>query len=93
MKNAWDQKKSVQGNLEEMGLAYDPNKTIAIPKRKKPQPPSVMEIEEPDASIAPKVPSKKFVADALEADAKAPREKRLRLPKSQVSYCPYSTSS
>lgn len=90
MKNAWDQQKSVQGNLEEMGLSYDPNKTIAIPKRKKPQPPSVMEVEEADA---PKVPSKKFVADTLEADAKAPREKRLRLPKSQVSYCPHSTSS
>lgn len=86
MKNAWDQKKSVQGNLEEMGLSYDPNQTIAIPKRKKPQPPTVMEVEEPEeAPVASKVPSKKFVAEALEADAKAPREKRLRLPKSQVS--------
>lgn len=70
-----------------MGLSYDPNKTIAIPKRKKLQPPTVMEVEELEAAVDPKVSNKKFVAEALEADAKAPREKRLRLPKSQVSCC------
>ncbi|KAL1517755.1 hypothetical protein ABEB36_001481 [Hypothenemus hampei] len=95
VKEAWDQDKSVQANLEDMGLSYDPNKTIDIPKRKK----QVQEalgfkectFEQEEEENVPKstIPEKKYVAEVLEANAKAPREKRFRLPKSQVEWITY----
>ncbi|CAG9761522.1 unnamed protein product [Ceutorhynchus assimilis] len=89
VKNEWDQKKSVQGNLEEMGLSYDPNLTIAIPKRKKQLKEALGAVDDDSQKEDPQEPKKKFVAQALEADAKAPREKRFRLPKGQVEWITY----
>lgn len=34
IKEAWDPKKSVKKNLEEMGISADPNQTFKIPKTK-----------------------------------------------------------
>ncbi|ENN73571.1 nucleolar protein 16 [Dendroctonus ponderosae] len=87
VKNAWDEKKSVQTNMEEMGLSYDPNRTLGIPKRKRQLQEAMGVTEEPLEN--PRVPAKKFVAERLEADAKAPREKRFRLPKGQVEWITY----
>lgn len=32
IKHAWERKKSVKENLKDMGLCYDPNETLGIPK-------------------------------------------------------------
>ena len=32
IRNAWDNKKSTARNLQEMGLAFDPNRTVPIAK-------------------------------------------------------------
>ncbi|XP_050295184.1 nucleolar protein 16 [Anthonomus grandis grandis] len=91
IKNAWDQKKSVQANLSEMGLSYDPNQTIKIPKRKKQLQEAIGVIKNDGQVELDKSgkQSKKYIAEALEADAKAPREKKFRLPKSQVEWLTY----
>ena len=34
IKEAWDEKKTVDRNMREMGLSADPNKTIPVPKAK-----------------------------------------------------------
>lgn len=49
LKGFWDQKKSIAKNYMELGLSYDPNLTLAIPKTKDTQNPlncEVMDIEE-----------------------------------------------
>ncbi|XP_030759744.1 nucleolar protein 16 [Sitophilus oryzae] len=90
IKNAWDKKKSVQSNLEEMGLSYDPNKTIEIPKRKK-QLKEALGASEGTEWKAEEIKqnSKNYVVKALESEAKAPREKRFQLPKGQVEWITY----
>jgi len=32
MKDAWDERRTVEYNLQNMGLSADPNKTLAMPK-------------------------------------------------------------
>ncbi|XP_066138259.1 nucleolar protein 16 [Euwallacea fornicatus] len=91
VKDAWDSKKSVQVNLATMGLSYDPNQTIGIPKKKR----ELQETlgfnrnNEDKQEENLRLNIKQYVADMLEADAKAPRVKNLRLPKSQVEWITY----
>jgi len=92
VKNAWDQKRSVQANLEEMGLSYDPNLTIGIPSKKQQLKEALGATDKEwnqDDLPAVTGPTKKFVVEALEADARAPRARRFRLPKSQVEWITY----
>lgn len=84
VKNAWDEKKSIQANLGEMGLSFDPNVSIGIPKKKQQLQEALGAPDKDWRQEDEPVATKKFVADALEADAKAPRRKMFRLPKSQV---------
>lgn len=75
-----------------MGLSYDPNKTIKIPNSKKEFKASLLSNENDwNETIIEDHPSKEklYVAEALEADAKAPRERRFQLPKSQVEWITY----
>ncbi|KAF7263961.1 hypothetical protein GWI33_000817 [Rhynchophorus ferrugineus] len=92
VKNAWDQKKSIQANMTDMGLSYDPNLTIGIPKRKN-QLKQALGVENNEWDIEDiektNIKSKNYVAEKLEADAKAPREKMFRLPKGQVEWITY----
>jgi len=76
IKEAWDHSKSLKGNMENMGLSYDPNKSITVG--------FVEEVQEEKP-----VPSKAFVAEELEKEAKAPRQKCFQLPKSQVRWITY----
>ncbi|KAK9888736.1 hypothetical protein WA026_000962 [Henosepilachna vigintioctopunctata] len=94
--NEWENHKSVETNLKEMGLSYDPNKTIKIEKR-------VKRKVKPDVSnknnsewmeVVEEIPqeisaTKKTVAEKLLVDSKLPREKMLRLPGSQVEWLSY----
>ncbi|XP_075221391.1 nucleolar protein 16 [Lycorma delicatula] len=82
----WERHKTVRQNLRSMGLAYDPNLAIRIPKTViKPLEDEKLE-EKPRP---PRIPKKIHVAQALEEDANAPREKTFRLPKSQVQWLSY----
>lgn len=74
-----------------MGLMYDPN-DLKNPKVQE----SLQEFY-PHLSFRNSnkewkeevIPPKQYVAEELEADAKAPRERLLRLPKSQVEWLSY----
>ena len=46
LKEFWDSNKSIQENYMDLGISYDPNVTIAIPKTKKKIQAEIMDIEE-----------------------------------------------
>lgn len=76
-----------------MGLSSDPNKSIPIPSSSQiltvpSQSSGDGKWEETDLECKTITP-KKFVAEALEQEAKAPRTKLFRLPKSQVDWITY----
>ncbi|XP_012261901.2 uncharacterized protein LOC105689456 [Athalia rosae] len=98
IEGSWEVKKSIRGNLDSMGLAYDPNEVLKIPSTKHSLTKSqkrgrwleeenmetdTIQNEKPDHK--PKI----HVANALDADAKAPRERLFRLPKGQVQFVTY----
>ncbi|XP_049854253.1 nucleolar protein 16 [Schistocerca gregaria] len=88
IKNAWESGKSVQENMADMGLAYDPNKVLPIPTvRERIMPRD--EIEEKPEPMETEGPRKLYVAENLEAAAKAPRVKKFALPKSQCEWLTY----
>ncbi|KAG5889943.1 hypothetical protein JTB14_018838 [Gonioctena quinquepunctata] len=86
VKKGWEKQKSVETNLIEMGLSYDPNKTIKIPNMKKKLKSLLTATEDWNETVVeePVELTKCHIAEALEADAKAPRERRFRLPKNQL---------
>ncbi|XP_062598220.1 uncharacterized protein LOC134259631 [Saccostrea cucullata] len=90
IKKAWDPKKSMRRNLEEMGISADPNQTIKIPKTKD----FLMDDENnPETEIeekkVPKKQPKEHVVHELEAEASVPLEKTLRLSSEETKYCIY----
>ncbi|XP_067000986.1 nucleolar protein 16 [Anabrus simplex] len=87
IKDAWTNKKSVRKNMEEMGLIYDPNTALKIPSTKELLHPEMKEQDEGKMDVDG--PSKNFVAEKLEAEAKAPRVRKFRLPKNEVQWLSY----
>lgn len=87
VKNAWDDKKSVKKNLNEMGLSVDPNKTIRIPKTKD-LIGSNTKKENVDTKEAV-MPIKLHVMQDLEREACLPEKKTLKLSDPDVRYCIY----
>lgn len=98
VKQEWEVTKSTRANLNEMGLAYDPNEVLPIPnvkrelleeaKRKAMESDEQPESGDEDVDMD-SVPKKIHIAQALEADAKAPRERMFRLPNGQVQFITY----
>lgn len=87
VKKAWEAHKSIRENLTSMGLSYDPNSTLKIPSAKEILEPLLTEKEEQSVNDRlSAVPSKLHVAQELEAEAKAPREKKFELPSGQVMW-------
>ncbi|EZA53253.1 hypothetical protein DMN91_005071 [Ooceraea biroi] len=97
IKKAWDDIKSTRHNLKEMGLAYDANEAVQATNVKnemceqegkktilRNEDSSDQESEDVHA-----VPTKTYVLEAMEADAKAPRERLFRLPKGQAQFLTY----
>lgn len=86
LKDNWDESKTVQQNLRTMGLSANPNKTLALPKAKD------LLVGEVDMDTLhelrmqnqPLKPTK--VVKALEDEANAPQEKRMRLSDPEVKY-------
>ncbi|XP_071559942.1 nucleolar protein 16 [Temnothorax nylanderi] len=95
IKKAWENKISTRVNLKKMGLAYDPNEAVRIPNVKHEM------LEEAKRKVAGSEDSdheseemkvtaaKSYVAEKLEAEAKAPRERFLKLPKGQAQFLTY----
>lgn len=93
MKNAWEKNKSVFTNFTEMGLSHDPNRTIKIPNSKSDMKVSLLSNnDEWEEDIVPNTTvgsQKALIAEILDKEAKAPRERRFRLPKSQIEWLSY----
>ncbi|XP_031838340.1 nucleolar protein 16 [Nomia melanderi] len=95
LKDSWEVTMSTRTNLKQMGLAYDANEAIKIPNSKKEiiedakskvVDPEDMSDQGEDVEMEP---TKGHVAKELEAEAKAPRQKMLRLPNSQIYFLTY----
>ena len=97
IKESWEAVKSTRTNLNQMGLAYEPNDALKIPNSKKEQIEKVLkqkddnvdeklQTEEEDVEMTP---IKVHVAQQLEAEAKAPRKRKFMLPNSQVHFLTY----
>lgn len=83
IKEAWNPKKTTCRNLRDMGLATDPNKAISIPSFKQEKLQKALQIvnkiesdSEEETEIVQKPAPKRRVAEKLEQEAKAPRERR-----------------
>lgn len=96
VKKEWEDQKSTRVNLKNMGLAYDANEAVRIPNAKQEI------LEEAKRNIAGNedssdhedervhaIATKSYVAEELEAEAKAPRERLLKLPKGQAQFLVY----
>ncbi|CAH0395123.1 unnamed protein product [Bemisia tabaci] len=82
IKEAWARGRTLGQNFKDMGLAVDPNKAVKTTF-------GTQDSEEEDSDSVPQlipIPKKKHVAEALEADAKAPRERKIRLPDGEVRF-------
>nr|CAD7590260.1 unnamed protein product [Timema genevievae] len=90
IKKEWDKSKSAVRNIEEMGLVYDPNITFKIPRTRELIKPTA---EEQDDDMieegAHSAPEKEHVAQSIEKEARAPRERTFRLPSTQVQWLSY----
>nr|CAD7452676.1 unnamed protein product [Timema tahoe] len=90
IKKEWENSKSAVRNIEEMGLVYDPNITFKIPKTRELIKPTA---EEQDDDMieegAHPAPKKEHVAQSIEREARAPRERTFRLPSTQVQWLSY----
>ncbi|KAG6446035.1 hypothetical protein O3G_MSEX004226 [Manduca sexta] len=95
VKEAWSDRKTTHRNLRDMGLVSDPNKAIKIPSFKEEQLKRAKQMLNPEESEEEEVvkpvrpPRKKEIAEKLEKEAKAPRERRFMLPKGQVEFITY----
>jgi hypothetical protein len=90
VKMAWETTRTVEQNLSDMGLVYDSNKSLKIPSAKE----LLLQPVEHDGESASQddnigQPTKSYVAEVLEEDAKAPRVKNFRLPNNQVTCLTY----
>lgn len=77
-----------------MGLAYDANEVVQIPNAKHEMLEEARRIVKEDESLSDHeaedaTPAKNYVAEKLEAEAKAPRERLFKLPKGQAQFFTY----
>jgi len=87
VRQAWDDRKSLQANLKEMGLSVDPNKSLRIPSTKETMGlPANKVLPEPMTKNLIKKPD---VIEQLEEVANAEQPIRMRLADPEVKYCIY----
>jgi len=96
VKKAWENTRSTRVNLKKMGLAYNANEALQISNAKRElleeakrkiagnEDPSDHEDAKMDITA-----TKSYVTEELEAEAKAPRERLLKLPKAQAQFLTY----
>ncbi|XP_011872050.1 PREDICTED: nucleolar protein 16 [Vollenhovia emeryi] len=92
IKKEWEYKRSTRVNLKEMGLAYDANEAMQLPNVKH----ELLEGARRDVAGCEDSSdheemnvAKSHVAETLEAEAKAPRQRLLKLPKAQTQFLTY----
>nr|CAB3264403.1 nucleolar protein 16 [Phallusia mammillata] len=85
IRNSWDASKTLQQNMKEMGLAFNANKALPIP-RKLPLP-KIIQNCDLETKSAVKKPE---VLKAMEMEVElGEKEKQLRLPSDDVQFCTY----
>ncbi|XP_026184225.1 nucleolar protein 16 [Mastacembelus armatus] len=82
IRNAWDNQKSMSRNLLEMGLAFDPNRTVPIRKQR-----LVGEVRETKAAVG--AVTKPYVLNQLEEEAGRPEKDTKTLSSDLVEYVQY----
>ncbi|XP_030603150.1 nucleolar protein 16 [Archocentrus centrarchus] len=78
IRNAWDDKRSVARNLEAMGLAFDPNRSLPIKQQKLPG-------EDKKAAII----TKPYILKKLEEEASLPGKDTKTLSTDLIEYVQY----
>uniref|UniRef100_A0A8C6T6I7 Nucleolar protein 16 n=1 Tax=Neogobius melanostomus TaxID=47308 RepID=A0A8C6T6I7_9GOBI len=82
IRNAWDKNKSMARNLQEMGLAFDPNRSLPIKKTKL--------IGKESVSKAPVgIVTKPYVLTKLEEEANLPEKGSKSLSSDLIEYVQY----
>jgi len=90
IKAAWDDRKSVQANLSDMGLSLDANKSLRIPSTKDQlKEATVCDSKTTAVKSSVKTRKKTNVIEELEAVANAEQPIRMRLAEPEVRYCIY----
>ncbi|XP_071362149.1 nucleolar protein 16 [Trachinotus anak] len=82
IRNAWDDKKSMNRNLQEMGLAFDPNRTLPIKKQS-----LLRDNKETKAPIG--TVTKPYVLNQLEEEASRPEKDTKTLSSDLIEYVQY----
>ncbi|XP_034745902.1 nucleolar protein 16 [Etheostoma cragini] len=82
IRNAWDDKKSMARNLQEMGLAFDPNRTLPIKKK------SLLGKDKETRAPAGIV-TKPYVISQLEEEAARPEKDSKTLSSDLMEYTQY----
>jgi len=81
IKSAWDKTKSVNKNLQDMGICADPNKAFKVKQSMREE--ATLETEQPGSF------SKEHVVKALEEEASRPAAKTNKLSEPDVQFCTY----
>ncbi|XP_039296495.1 nucleolar protein 16 [Nilaparvata lugens] len=89
LKEEWNKHASVINNFKNMGLAFNPNLAVGIPKNR--VLPASREKDEKQDKVQKeqRKAHKGHVMKELEEDANAPRERKFRLPNSTVQQLTY----
>ncbi|XP_040906804.1 nucleolar protein 16 [Toxotes jaculatrix] len=82
IRNAWDDRKSMSRNLQEMGLTFDPNRTLPIKKQRL--------VGEDKGTKAPvPIVTKPYVLSQLEEEASRPEKDSKTLSSDLIEYVQY----
>ncbi|GAA6232526.1 nucleolar protein 16 [Lates japonicus] len=82
IRNAWDDKKSMARNLQEMGLAFDPNRTLPIKKQR-------LLGDDKETKAPVNIVTKPYVLNQLEEEASRPEKDSKTLSSDLIEYIQY----
>ncbi|CAI9717750.1 Hypothetical predicted protein [Octopus vulgaris] len=87
IKKFWNKGKSSQSNFEDMGLCFNPNKTLPIPSVKDIMGYRSLEAETMEVDKTKKPPRKDFVVKGLEEEANSAGKRPKSMAEEDVKYC------
>lgn len=97
IRKEFDNRKTLNRNINDMGLVFNVNKSLGLPNNKRDRVKlanGFFEEEQSDSEQKPmRVAPKNHVAEELQKDAKALRESKFKLPKGQVKWIAYLMDS
>ncbi|CAJ1063322.1 nucleolar protein 16 [Xyrichtys novacula] len=82
IRHAWDDKKSTARNLQEMGLSFDPNRSLPIKKQK-------LLGNSKETSAPARIVTKPYVLNQLEEEAARPEKDTKTLSSDLIEYAQY----